>query len=278
MAKKNVVITGASDGIGKAGAEDLDRKNYNLFIVGHNKRKTAHVAMDIGAKYFTVDFANLDTVKKLAKQIKKVLGDAPLNILVNNAGGSFSKKTTIDGFNKTFQVNHLGPFLLTNLLLPRLLKGQGAVINTSSVANLFGHLNINNLNYKKKFSPHKAYSDTKLENILMAKELHRRYHHQGLSAVAFHPGNIASNFGNDPRLKGLGSIVRHSFLNNLLTDSQKAGKLLDWFIGGTPDVTWISGRYYNKYRLTNKINPQANNLNLQKWLWDTSLKLVGLNK
>ena len=277
MAKKNVLITGASDGIGKAAAYGLDRKKYNLFIVGHDPDKTKNVAESIGAKYLTVDFASLDSVRKLVQQVKEALGDAPLDILANNAGGVFSQGNTTDGFNKTFQVNHLGPFLLTNLLLPKLLKDKGAVINTSSAGNLFGHINIHDLNYKRKFSPNKAYGDTKLENILTVKELHRRYHNQGLSAVAFHPGGIASNFANDPRLNVLGRIIYHSFLSYLLTSPQKAGQLLDWFISGTPDVTWVSGRYYDKYKLTSKVNPQANDLNLQKQLWGKSLKLAGLN-
>ena len=150
------------------------------------------------------------------------------------------------------------------------------MINTSSIANQFAHIDIDDLNYQKKFGTQKAYGDTKLENILTTKELHRRYHSQGLSAVAFHPGNIASNFASDHDVWSY--TLYHSFLNRLLTSSKKAGKLLDWFITGVPDVTWISGRYYNKYKLANKVNPQANNLNLQKWLWDKSVKLTGLNK
>lgn len=278
MAKKNIVITGASDGIGKAAAEGLDRQNYKVFVVGHNPDKTANVANKIGAKYFTVDFTDLNNVRELAKQIKKALGKKPLNVLANNAGGIYSKTiNTVDGFEKTFQVNYLAPFLLTNLLLSKLLAGKGAVINTSSIgARFFGHIDIEDLNNKKHFKSTKAYGDAKLEDILMVKELHRRYHKQGLSAVAFHPGNIATNFANDHSL-GM-RLIYHTFLNHFLANSQVGGDNLRWFIKGIPNVDWISGRYYDERKLTNKVNPQTNNLNLQKWLWDTSLKLVGLNK
>ena len=273
---KNVVITGASNGIGKAAAESLDTQNYNLFIVGHNPEKTKNVAENIGAKYFTVDFASLDSVYKLAKQIKKTLGNTPLDILVNNAGIFSQAGKTIDGFEKTFQVNYLGPFLLTNLFLTKLLAAKGVVINTSSFGNLFGRLNINNLNGQKKFRPIKAHGDSKLAVILMTKELHRRYHRKGLSAVAFHPGIIASHI-NQTNLDWSQYIINHYPLRLILNGPKKSGKLLDWFITGTPDITWISGRYYDKYKLTDKVNPQANNLNLQKKLWDKSLKLSGLN-
>ena len=276
-----MVITGASDGIGKAAAYGLDRQKYHLFIVGHNPEKTKNVAENIGVKYFTVDFASLDSVRKLAKQIKEALGNTPLDILVNDAGSIFKKTRTVDGFEKTFQVNYLGPFLLTNLLLPKLLRGHGIVINTSSVSNRSGHINIGDLNNQKKFSLSKVYGDSKLEDLLMVKELHHRYHKQGLSAVAFNPGGVASSFGDRPDLGIMGRLVHilyHTFLKHLIDSPQKAGKLLDWFITGTPDITWISGLYYDKYKLTDKVNPQANNLNLQKKLWDKSLKLTGLNK
>ena len=184
---------------------------------------------------------------------------------------------TKDGFEKTFQINYLAPFFLTNLLLPKLLDAKGVVINTSSHANIYGHINISDLNNQHKFH-YRAYGTSKLEDLLMIKELHRKYHRKGLSAVAYHPGVVSTNV-----------MISNLFLNRLegnifnlfkpfLTSSKKAGKLLDWFITGTPDVTWVSGRYYDKYKLTSKVNSQAKDLDLQKQLWDKSLKLVGLNK
>ncbi len=278
MGAKNVIITGASDGIGAAAVYGLIGKGYNLFLVGHDKKKTAKVAKDAGAPYFVADFAKLDEVRSLAKQLTGALGEQPLDVLANNAGGIFgAAKTTVDGYERTFQINYLAPFLLTNLLLPKLLQSNGAVINTSSIGHYyFGNIDIDDLNNKQDFKSTKAYGDAKLEDILFAKELDRRYHQQGLAAVAFHPGNIRTNFANESKLRM--HVIYHTFLNRLLSSPQRGGDNLRWFIEGTPGQTWKSGSYYNERKLTSKVNPQVNDLALQKKLWDKSVQLVGLDK
>ncbi|APS41600.1 putative oxidoreductase [Weissella jogaejeotgali] len=276
MIKKNVIITGASDGIGAAAARGLNKAEYNLYLVGRNKVKTAKVANEVDAPYFTADFSQLDQVRHLAELLQRTLGDQKIDILVNNAGGLFGTHAlTNDGFERTIQVDYLAPFLLTQLLMPNFNSDQAVVLNTSSIAHqLFGHINLNDLNNShKKYKGSKAYGDAKLANILFANELDRRFHKNGLSAVSFHPGMIRTNFANDK--KSWMYRIYHTMLNKVVMQSaQEGGDTLRFFIEGTPGETWESGAYYNKRKKAKKVNPQVNDLTLQQQLWDKTEKLL----
>lgn len=274
---KTIVITGASDGIGAAAARQLADSGHRLLLVGRSAEKTRAVADDTGAEALTADFARLDDVRALAGRIDDLLGDDGLDVLANNAGGIFGDRTpTVDGHEKTIQVNHLAPFLLTNLLLPRLLRSRGSVINTSSVGHrLFGNLDVDDLDNERRFSANKAYGDAKLANVLFAKSLHTRFHADGLSAVAFHPGTVRTNFAADS--SSLMRIVYRSFLGRLiLTGVEEGGSILRWFIEGTPDETWFSGAYYDERTLSNRVNPQVDDPALAAALWQKSAELVGI--
>ena len=276
MIKKNVIITGASDGIGAAAARGLNQAEYNLYLVGRNKARTAKVANEVDAPYFTADFSQLDQVRHLAELLQRTLGDQKIDILVNNAGGLFGTHAlTNDGFERTIQVDYLAPFLLTQLLMPNFNPDQAVVINTSSIAHqLFGHINLNDLNNShKKYKGTKAYGDAKLANILFANELDRRFHKNGLSAVSFHPGMIRTNFANDK--KSWMYRIYHTMLNKVVMQSaQEGGETLRFFIEGTPGKTWESGAYYNKRAKAKKVSPQVNDLTLQQQLWDKTQKLL----
>ena len=274
---KTIVITGASDGIGAAAARQLADSGHRLLLVGRSAEKTRAVADDTGAEALTADFARLDDVRALAGRIDDLLGDDGLDVLANNAGGIFGDRTpTVDGHEKTIQVNHLAPFLLTNLLLPRLLRSRGAVINTSSVGHrLFGNLDVDDLDNERRFSANKAYGDAKLANVLFAKSLHTRFHADGLSAVAFHPGTVRTNFAADS--SSLMRLIYRSFLGRLiLTGVEEGGSILRWFIEGTPDETWFSGAYYDERTLSNRVNPQVDDPALAEALWQKSAELVGI--
>jgi len=274
---KTIVITGASDGIGAAAARQLADSGHRLLLVGRSAEKTRAVADDTGGEALTADFARLDDVRALAGRIDDLLGDDGLDVLANNAGGIFGDRTpTVDGHEKTIQVNHLAPFLLTNLLLPRLLRSRGAVINTSSVGHrLFGDLDVDDLDNERRFSANKAYGDAKLANVLSAKSLHTRFHADGLSAVAFHPGTVRTNFAADS--SSLMRLIYRSFLGRLiLTGVEEGGSILRWFIEGTPDETWFSGAYYDERTLSNRVNPQVDDPALAEALWQKSAELVGI--
>lgn len=278
MSQKNVIITGASDGIGAAAAKQLaNNENYNLYLVGRNRDKTAAVAKEVRAPYFIADFAKLAQVRHLADMLKHTLGDEPIDILVNNAGGLFDDfALTEDAFERTIQINYLAQFLLTNLLLPQFNQQQAVVINTSSIAHkLYGHIDLDNLNNNDgKYNASKAYGDSKLADLLFTKELQRRYHDQGLKTVAFHPGVIRTNFSNGQ--KNWRQIYQSALGKLVLPSAETGGKTLCYFIEGTPDVTWQSGQYYSKQKLSNKVNPQVNDVVLQEKLWDKTMTLLNL--
>ncbi|MDQ5913602.1 MAG: hypothetical protein QG623_221, partial [Patescibacteria group bacterium] len=197
MKLKTIVITGASDGIGKAAAKILKEKGHNVVIVGRSKLKTKQVAQELGVKYYTADFSVLSDVRKLASDLNNDL--KKIDVLVNNAGAVMSnRELTVDGNEKTLQVNHLSAFLLTNLLINKLVSCKATVINTSSVANrLLSNFDIEDLNLNEGYSPTRAYGNAKLANILFTKELNKRYGNNGIRTAAFHPGNVASNFSTD---------------------------------------------------------------------------------
>lgn len=277
MTPKTIVLTGASDGIGAAAARQLAGPAHRLILVGRSAEKTRAVAEETGAEWFTADFARLDDVRALAGKIADAVGDTGIDVLANNAGGIFGDRTpTVDGFEKTMQVNHLAPFLLTNLLLPRLLRAGGAVINTSSVAHrLFGHLDVDDLDNTRRFSPNKAYGDAKLANVLFAKSLHTKFHAEGLSAVAFHPGTVQTNFAADSS-SVMRLLYRTPLKHLVLVGADKGGATLRWFIEGTPDQTWFSGAYYDERVLTTKVNPQVDDAALAEALWQRSAELLHL--
>lgn len=272
---KTIVITGASDGIGAAAARRLAQRGHRLVLVGRSPEKTRRIGAELDSPAFIADFADLSQVRALADRIDDEV-DA-VDVLVNNAGGVFGDRApTVDGFEKTFQVNHLAPFLLTNLLMPGMLAAKASVISTSSAAaRLFGHIDLDDLGNDRRFSANKAYGDAKLANILFTKELHRRFHPDGLSAAAFHPGPVATNFAAESTSAMrwvYQTPLRHLF--GLISPDQGAQTLL-WLAETTPGTDWVSGEYYEKLRVA-RTNPQAADAELARGLWDRSAALVGL--
>ena len=276
--RRTLVITGASDGIGAAAARQLAGPAHRLLLVGRSPEKTAAVAEEVGAESYVADFARLEDVRRLAEELSAATRESGIDALANNAGGIFGERTpTVDGFEKTFQVNHLAPFLLTNLLLPRLLPGGASVIATSSLAHrLFGHLDLDDLDNARRFSARKADGDAKLANVLFTRSLHQMFHAEGLSSAAFHPGVVSTSFAS-----GSASAMRwvyHSALSRLvpMTSPAEGGAILARFLTGTPGSTWTSGRYYDQDRPTAKMNPQADDLQLAAALWRRSAEMVEL--
>ncbi|GLP73946.1 short-chain dehydrogenase [Mycobacterium antarcticum] len=273
MTGRTIIITGASDGIGAAAAKRLSRSGERVVVVGRSPQKTAAVAAGIGGDHFVADFTELAQVRALADQL---LTRYPrIDVLANNAGGiAKERQVTVDGHEKVFQVNHLAPFLLTTLLLERLVESRASVLNTSSLGNkLFGHVDIDDLDGERNYRPQKAYGDSKLENILFTKELHRRYHAKGISTAAFHPGNVASNFGADSESRLL-RLVYHSPLRHLaLVSPERGSDLLVWLASATPGNDWTSGEYYFGHSIE-KANEQAYDPELARELWDRSAAMV----
>jgi NAD(P)-dependent dehydrogenase (short-subunit alcohol dehydrogenase family) len=272
---RTIIITGASDGIGAAAARRLARDGHTVVVVGRSREKTDAIADEIGADRFVSDFADLGQVRTLASALREAY--PRIDVLANNAGGIFGDRTrTVDGFEKTLQVNHLAPFLLTGLLLDTLVASRATVIATSSLAaRMFSRLDIDDLDDDRDPSANRAYGNAKLENILFTRELQRRYGDRGLSAVAFHPGTIATGFASDST-----SIMRFIYQTPLrrlvLSGPETGAEQLVWLATTTPGVDWEPGEYYEKRRIT-KTSMQAYDGVLAEALWEESARRVGLD-
>ena len=275
MPGKTIVLTGASDGIGAAAARRLVSDGHTVALVGRSPEKTRAVADELGAEHFLADFTELAQVRSLAAALRSAY--PRIDVLANNAGGIFGDRTrTVDGFEKTLQVNHLAPSLLTHLLMDTLEASGASVVTTSSAAaRLFGNIDLADLDNEARYSARKAYGDAKLANILFTRELHRRFAPRGVSAVAFHPGVVRTNFASDTT--SLMRLVYHSPLRHLtgLVGPEKGAELLVRLAEGTPGRDWVSGEYYERRGIA-RTNPQASDVRLAAALWERSAELVGL--
>ncbi|MBS1696360.1 MAG: SDR family NAD(P)-dependent oxidoreductase [Actinobacteria bacterium] len=269
---KTIVITGASDGIGTAAAERLAEEGHHVVLVGRSPTKTAAVASRIGAPYHIVDFAELAQVRSLASELAATY--PRIDVLANNAGGIMGERQlTGDGFEQTFQVNHLAPFLLTTSLMPHLIESKASVLQTSSsAAKNYGNIDIDDLQNAKRYSPQKAYGDAKLTNILFTKELHRRFHEQEISSAAFHPGVVATGFASDTT--HLMRFVYHTKLvRRFLVSPEDGATGLATLAQDQEGRSWHSGNFYAKGKLATSA-AQADDIDLARDLWDHSQALL----
>ena len=186
-----VILTGATRGIGNAAAATLAERGADVAVVGRDPDRVAQTARETGAHGHVADLARMDEVRRLAAELRERY--PRIDVLVNNAGALFtSRHETPDGFEQTFALNHLAPFLLTNLLLDRLSGAR--VVTTASDAHRGGVLDLEDLQSEKgRFRGMQVYGTTKLCNILFTRELQRR--HPELAANCFHPGVIRTGFG-----------------------------------------------------------------------------------
>lgn len=271
---RTIVITGASDGIGAVAARALAGPEVNLVVVGRSAQKLAPVAADTGATALTADFARLDEVRSLAQQIREQVGT--IDILMNNAGGIFAPSLrTADGHEPNFQINHLAPFLLTNLLHDRLAAADRAlVLNTSSVGNRFGHIDLQDLDYQRRRALQaRAYGSSKLMNILFTRGIAKRWVDDGIVSAAVHPGPVATSFGRDSFFVGL--LYRTPLRRfAAITPAQGAAPLIELARRGADPE--INGVYFDRHRARGRENRQAHDPKLIDGLWAISTDLVGL--
>ncbi|PRY27450.1 SDR family NAD(P)-dependent oxidoreductase [Pseudosporangium ferrugineum] len=272
---KTIVITGASDGIGAAAARRLQRDGHRVVVVGRSPGKTEAVARGIGADFFVADFTNLGEVRKLAASLDSAYGK--IDVLANNAGGVFGDRArTADGFEKTFQINHLAPFLLTTLLLEKLIASRATVIQTTTLhGGMVRGLDLDDLNLDRRYDPVRAYNTAKLENVLFTRELHRRWHAAGISAAAFYPGNVATNFGSETTSRLMRFLATNRLSRAaLLTTPEKGADQLVWLAASRPGVDWEPGGYYVKRRPGKNLNRLADDADLARRLWERSEQLT----
>ncbi len=272
MPQRTILLTGASDGIGAAAAQRLAKRGERLLLVGRSPEKTAAVAGPLGAEYFAADFERLANVHTLASWVQERTDR--IDVLANNAGGIFGERVvTVDGNERTMQVNHYAHFLLTHLLFDVLKSSKSTVVNTSSVGSrAFGRIDLDNLD-NDPYKVMKTYGDSKLANILFTKGLHARHHADGIHTVALHPGNIASNFGQTG--SAWMRMIYRTPVRHLLDTPEKGGENLLWAIDGTPGITWQSGQYYEGGKTPRRPNPQQDDDALIDAFWAESARRVG---
>ncbi|MEZ0484967.1 SDR family oxidoreductase [Fibrella aquatica] len=278
-ASRLCVITGANSGIGKITAQELARKGFDILMLCRNLDKARPVQLAIQAANPTAkidliqcDVASIMSVRAAAKQIHDQYDH--IDVLLNNAGLYIAKEQySPDGYELTFATNHLGAFLLTNLLLDLLRKGTDArVVTVSSEAHRFGGtFMLNELARPKSYSAIKAYGKSKLCNILFAKELSNRLMDDGITSNSLHPGTVSTNFGADtgPVFGAILNLAR-PFLK-----TPEQGAATSIFLASSPQVDHVTGLYFDDSKPKTPTK-EAQNSFYAKRLWDMSAELVAL--
>ena len=265
-----MILTGATRGIGRAAAVELARRGAEVAVVGRDADRVRETAREAGAAHEHVaDLARMDEVRRLAAEL---LDRYPrIDVLANNAGAMFtSRHVTTDGYEQTFALNHLAPFLLTNLLLGRLTESGARVVTTASDAHKGGVLDLDDLQGERgRYRPGRRYATSKLCNVLFTRELQRR--NPGIVANCFHPGVIRSGFArNDGALTRLGARLIAPFLRS----PETGAKTLVW-LALDPAAADAHGRYLEKQRPVEP-SAQAQDDRLAAELWERSARLTGI--
>lgn len=268
MEPKIVLVTGATDGIGRETARQLAARGAAVILHGRDAARlqaaVAAVSAAVpGATLHTVrgDLARLDEVRALAEEL--VARFPRLDAMVHNAGiFAESRACTVDGFESTFAVNHLAPFVLTHLALAPLRAARGRVVVVSSVAHQRGELDLDDLAHARDFSGYAAYARSKLCNVLFAAELARRLGDTGPTANSLHPGVVTTKL----LTTGFG-MQGH--------DSVAAGAETSVFLALDPGVAGVTGKYFVKCRAT-PAAARGRDATLATALYEASAKLTGI--
>lgn len=278
MVGKVVMVTGANAGIGKETALSLARMGATVVLVCRSRSKGEAAQADIQTAsnnphvdLILADFASLAAVRRAAETF--LARYDRLDVLVNNAGLYLGKRLlSADGYEMTFAVNHLAPFLLTNLLLDTLKASAPArIINVSSGAHAAGRIRFDDLQSARGYQGFRAYADSKLANILFSNELARRLAGTGVTANSLHPGAVASNFAQDT-----GGFFGQLFkLARPFMRTPEQGAQTSIYLASAPEIADVSGVYFVDSRPA-RTAPQANDAAAAQRLWEVSAELVGL--
>ncbi len=275
---KIVLITGASNGIGKETGRAMASLGANTLIVGRNKSKIIDTANEIYAETgnrqifpFVADLSSLGEVRRLAREI--LTRFYRLDVLVNNAGALFMRRqNSPDGFEMTLALNHLAPFLLTHLLMPALNASPSArIINVSAEAHRGTHIDLDNLQNDHGYSGWRAYSQTKLANIYFTYGLAAYVDGANITANCLHPGFVATNFG-----RSNGGIFDPVFrIAQIAAISPKVSAQAITHLAAAPDLEGVTARYFNLTQET-RSSEISYDMNIARHLWNASLELAGL--
>jgi NAD(P)-dependent dehydrogenase (short-subunit alcohol dehydrogenase family) len=279
MNGKICLVTGATNGIGKATAQALAQMGATVVIVGRDALKAAQVSEEIRAAtdnrkvdWLKADLSSQQDIRRLATEFKTKYSQ--LHVLLNNAGATFTtRQLSIDGIEMTFALNHLAYFLLTNLLLDTIKASSPArIINVSSGAHSSGKIDFDNLQGERSYSSFGPYGNSKLANILFTIELARRLEGTGVTVNALHPGLTSTGFGkNNPGflMNIMGAVIP------LIARSPEKGAKTSIYLASSPEIQGITGKYFVNCKVTQPA-PQAADSAVAKKLWDVSAEMVHL--
>jgi NAD(P)-dependent dehydrogenase (short-subunit alcohol dehydrogenase family) len=278
MAGRTVLVTGGTAGIGRATALGLARMGAHLAVTGRDRGRAEGAASEVRAAgggqvdVFLADLSSQSEVRRLADEVLHRL--SRIDVLVNNAGGYWNTRhVTADGLERTFALNHLAPFLLTNLLLDRLRRSAPArVITVSSNAQAQGRIDFDDLQGERSYSGARVYSQSKLANVLFTYELARRLRATAVTANALHPGVTRTSFGaEDP-----GGVQRR--LVPFVRPFMKApaqGAATSIRLASAPYLEQVTGRYFANGKPTRSAKRSYDEAAAAR-LWQVSAELVGL--
>lgn len=279
LAGKDIVVTGATDGIGKVTARELAKMGASVTIVGRNAAKGEAVVGELRKAaghdrigFVAGDLANQKGVRAAAGAIKGRL--KKLDGLVNNAGAMFTKRElTEDGIERTFALNHLGYFLLTHELLDLLKTSQPArIVNVASDAHKGQKLDLSDLQNAKNYSGWRAYGQSKLANIYYTYELARRLQGTNVTANCLHPGFVASQFGSNT--SGLFGMLL-GWAKTVAAISEDDGAKTSVYLASSPAVSGVNGKYFDKCAVAPS-SGVSNDADIARALWRESERLTGI--
>jgi NAD(P)-dependent dehydrogenase (short-subunit alcohol dehydrogenase family) len=271
------IVTGASSGIGLQTCIGLARQGRHVVMVARDATRTEaarravwQAVPEAKVDVLLADFASLAAVRTLAATILQHYDR--IDVLVNNAGLFSMKRTvTVDGYETTFAVNHLAPFLLTNLLLDRMkASGNARIVNVASIAHRRAYLEFDDLQSTRDYRWLKAYSRSKLANILFTRELARRLQGNAVTANCLHPGIVATNIGRSGFVRIAMKLGRPFLI------SPERGAQTSVYLATSPDVEGVSGEYFDKCQVADT-SAEAKDMQAAVRLWEISAKMVGLD-
>jgi NAD(P)-dependent dehydrogenase (short-subunit alcohol dehydrogenase family) len=279
MTGKVCLITGGNSGIGKASALGLAKLNATVVLVSRDKDKGEAALIEIRAKSgnrnldaMTADLSSQDSVRELAHDFKGRY--KKLHVLINNAGIFLPRRIqTVDGLEATFATNHLGHFLLTNLLLD-LLKASAPsrIINLTSSAHYGTEIDFEDLQGEKKYSGYHAYSQSKLANVLFTHQLAKQLEGTGIATNSLHPGVVRTGFGKDQR--GLMSILV-TVARPFMISPERAAKAVI-YLATSREMEGVTGKFFSKGK-EGKSSTQSYDAAAAERLWKVSAELTKLD-
>lgn len=278
MDGKVCLVTGATSGIGEITAAALAARGAQVIVVGRNQQKAEDTVQQIKSEtgsdfvhYLLADFADLQQIHDLVSSFKSQY--SRLDVLINNAGAYFNtRRQTVYGAEMTFLVNHLAPFLLTNLLLDMIKMSPAArVINVSSDAHQYGSMDFDNLEFKRGYFGMRAYARSKLANILFTYELARRLDGGKIKVNALNPGHVATDIYRT-NFSVIGPFLKWFMGFFALTPEEGAETPI--YLASSAEVESVTGRYFYK-REAVQSSPTSYDQNVAHQLWLVSERLTG---